>query len=96
MARRFIVHADGNEKPGFPLNQDRHACFALAGNNGVTFPMTGLPPQIDMGWVLGYVDAMRYFGNPGFLGGRPFMPFCMACDQVWYEVPALRVYPQVD
>jgi hypothetical protein len=37
--RRFIVHADDQKKPGFPFNQDRHTRLALAGNNGVNFPM---------------------------------------------------------
>jgi hypothetical protein len=58
--------------------------------------MTGLPPQIDMGGALGYVDAVRYPGNPGFLARRPFMPFFMASDQVWYEIPAFRIDPQID
>jgi hypothetical protein len=93
---RFIVHTDGHEKSAFPLNQDRHAWFALAGNNGINFPMTSLRPQFDMAWAFGYVDAMRYLGTIGFLGRRPFMPFFMAPDQVLYEVPASRVNPQID
>jgi hypothetical protein len=58
--------------------------------------MTGLRLQLNMGRAEGYVDAMRYSGNGGFLAGRPFMPLFMATDQVWNEVPAFGVYPQVD
>jgi hypothetical protein len=58
--------------------------------------MACLPPHLNMGRTFGYVNTVRYFGNPGFLAGRPFMPLFMASDQVWYEVPALGVQPQVD
>jgi hypothetical protein len=79
---RFVVHADDYEKPAFPFNQDRHAYLAFAGNYGVNFPITGLPPQIGMAWALGYIDTMGYPENPGFFARRPFVPLFMPLDQV--------------
>jgi hypothetical protein len=45
------------------------------------FPVAGLRPQIDLGRALGYVNVVGYFRNPGFLGGRPFVPLFMAPGQ---------------
>jgi hypothetical protein len=91
--RRFIVHPDDDEKPGFPLNRDRHADLAFPGNHRVYFPVAGLRPQLDMRRTFAYIDAVGY---PGFPAGKPFIPFFMASDQVWDEVPAFAVYPQID
>jgi hypothetical protein len=90
------LHADGYEKTGFPLNQDRHARFALPGNNGVSLPMPSPASRLNSGGTLGYVEAIGYFRNPGLLSGRPFMPLFMASYQIIDEIPAFPVNPHID
>jgi hypothetical protein len=58
--------------------------------------MAGLRSRFNRFRTFGYVDAVRYPGNPGFLTGGPFLPFFMAFDQVFDKIPAFRVYPLID
>jgi hypothetical protein len=83
-------------REGFPLNQDRHVRPALAGNNGVNFPMADLRPQIDVGWTLGYVYTVRYPRNPDFLARKPFMPLFMISGQVCCEIRRSVYIQQID